>query len=103
MKIGIGKPATMYDVIVDTGSANTWIGNDKPYAKTDTSHKTKNNVSVEYGSGSMFGIEYLDKVGLDHNLTITNQSIGIATEASGFANDARLGFAPVLGVIGGGM
>ncbi|KIJ53007.1 hypothetical protein M422DRAFT_242975 [Sphaerobolus stellatus SS14] len=94
MKIGIGKPATMYDVIVDTGSANTCIGDDKPYAKTDSSHKTKNNVSVEYGSGSMFGIEYLDKVSLGHNLTITNQSIGAATEASGFANDGLFGLGP---------
>ncbi|KIJ54886.1 hypothetical protein M422DRAFT_153487, partial [Sphaerobolus stellatus SS14] len=82
MKIGIGKPATMYDVIVDTGSANTWIGNDKPYAKTDTSHKTKNNVVC--GTCAYSHSLYLDKVNLGHNLTITNQSIGVATEASGF-------------------
>ncbi|KIJ23442.1 hypothetical protein M422DRAFT_275972 [Sphaerobolus stellatus SS14] len=94
MKIGIGKPTTMYDVIVDTRVSR----NDKPYAKTIPLKKRRTTsymaLSVEYDSSSMFGIEYLDKVSLGHNLTIPNQSIGVATEASGFANDGLLGLGP---------
>src|SRR6266446_6981724 len=32
------------DLIVDTGSSNTWVGANKPYTKTNTSVKTDDSV-----------------------------------------------------------
>ncbi|KAG6893747.1 hypothetical protein C0992_008774, partial [Termitomyces sp. T32_za158] len=42
--IGVGSPATTYELIIDTGSSNTWIGAAKTYEPTSTSSKTSNSV-----------------------------------------------------------
>ena len=48
--------------------------------------------SVTYGSGSFSGNEFTDTVSLGSGLTITRQSIGVATRASGFSGvDGILG------------
>ncbi|KAG1724851.1 aspartic peptidase domain-containing protein [Suillus lakei] len=60
---GVGSPATTYNLIVDTGSSNTWVGCHHP------------PVAVSYGSGSFSGTEYTDTVTLGSGLTITQQSI----------------------------
>nr|VWO95088.1 Aspartyl proteinase [Ganoderma boninense] len=39
-EVGIGSPPTTYKLIVDTGSANTFVGANKSYVKTSTSHDT---------------------------------------------------------------
>lgn len=36
----VGSPATYYDVIVDTGSSNTWVGANKVFVPTSTSVNT---------------------------------------------------------------
>ncbi|KAF5352504.1 hypothetical protein D9756_005889 [Leucocoprinus leucothites] len=73
--VGVGSPATNYQLIIDTGSSNTW--------------------SVTYGSGSFSGTEYTDTVTLG-SLTIPGQSIGVASTASGFDGvDGILGIGPV--------
>ncbi|KAF8622637.1 hypothetical protein AX15_006885 [Amanita polypyramis BW_CC] len=93
--VGVGTPPTTYNLIVDTGSSNTWVGADRPYAATSTSQQTKDNVSITYGSGYFSGIEYIDTVTLG-SLVITNQSIGVATNTSGFSNlDGILGIGPI--------
>ena len=38
--IGVGTPATSYDLLIDTGSSNTWVGADKAYVKTSSSVNT---------------------------------------------------------------
>ena len=55
--IGVGSPATSYDLAIDTGSSNTWLGAGKSYVKTSTSKSTGKKVSVSYGSGSFSGTE----------------------------------------------
>lgn len=42
--VEIGSPPTSYELIVDTGSSNTWIGAGKAYVKTSTSVQTSNRV-----------------------------------------------------------
>ncbi|KAF8642068.1 hypothetical protein AX16_009684 [Volvariella volvacea WC 439] len=94
--VGVGSNGTTYNLLIDTGSANTWLGAHKPYQKTNTSYETNDKVAVEYGSGGFEGIEYLDTVSLSSELIITNQSIGVATRFQGFKGlDGVLGLGPV--------
>ncbi|KAJ7593274.1 aspartic peptidase A1 [Mycena floridula] len=94
--IGIGNPATTYDLIIDTGSSNTWVGAGTPYIQTSTSTRTGSTVSVTYGSGSFSGNEFIDQVTIAAGLVIPKQSIGVATTSTGFDGvDGILGIGPV--------
>ncbi|KAG2101601.1 acid protease [Suillus discolor] len=95
--IGVGSPPTYYTVLIDTGNANIWIGAKKPYEKTATSQDTGNTFSIAYGDGSsVSGEEYTDTVTLNCDLVISNQSIGVASQASVTAGiDGFLGLGPV--------
>lgn len=98
--VGIGSPPTYYDLIIDTGSSNTWIGANKAYVPTGTSQKTadsvsENNIRVEYGSGGFSGTEYIDQVTLASDLVLPEQSIGVASTSNGFKGvDGILGLGP---------
>ncbi|KAG2341554.1 acid protease [Suillus weaverae] len=93
--VGVGSPAKTYNLIVDTGSSNTWVGATTPYVKTSTSVNTGQAVSVTYGSGFFSGTEYTDTVTLGEGLTITKQSIGVASLSGSFTNvDGILGIGP---------
>ncbi|KAK9763434.1 hypothetical protein K7432_009876 [Basidiobolus ranarum] len=83
--IGIGSPPTSYEVLIDTNSANTWIGAGKAYISTSTSVKTSNSVSVSYDSGSFSGTEFTDTVTIGQNLVLQKQSIGAASRSQGFS------------------
>ncbi|KAG6871372.1 hypothetical protein C0995_005347, partial [Termitomyces sp. Mi166 len=90
--IGVGSPATTYQLIVDTGSSNTWVGAGTAYRTTSTSSRTSNSVSVTYGSGAFSGTEFTDQVTIASGLVIPNQSIG----SVGFdGTDGILGIGPV--------
>ncbi|KAG2062198.1 acid protease [Suillus hirtellus] len=94
--VGIGSPATTYDLIVDTGSSNTWVGANTKYVKTKTSVDTGEPVAVTYGTGSFSGTEYTDTITLGTGLTIPSQSIGVASTSSGFPGvDGILGIGPL--------
>ncbi|KAG2065013.1 aspartic proteinase [Suillus decipiens] len=95
--VDIGSPPRAYNLIVDNGSSNTWVGASTKYVVTETSIKTDQHVRVRYGSGSFAGTEYLDTVTLGRGLTITKQSIGVASTSSGFSDrvDGILGLGPV--------
>jgi hypothetical protein len=101
------------NLIVDTGSSNTWVGAGIAYVKTSTSVNTGQPVAVSYGSGSFSGMicvdmiccdiyphslgtEYTDTVALGSGLTITKQSIGVASRSTGFSGvDGILGIGPL--------
>ena len=56
----------------------------------------KRDQSVSYGSGSFSGEEWTDTVDLGSGLVIENQSIGVASSATGFNGvDGILGVGPV--------
>ncbi|KAG0700668.1 aspartic peptidase domain-containing protein [Suillus ampliporus] len=103
--VGVGSPATTYNLIVDTGSSNTWVGAGTAYVKTSTSVDTGEPVAVSYGSGSFSGMtykdiirtEYTDTVTLGSGLTITAQSIGVASTSTGFTGvDGIVGIGPLI-------
>ncbi|KAJ7489133.1 aspartic peptidase A1 [Mycena latifolia] len=94
--IGVGSPATTYQLLVDTGSSNTWVGATQAYVRTSTSISTGQRVEVTYGSGDFEGNEFVDQVTIAPGLVISNQSIGVATSSDGFEGvDGILGIGPV--------
>lgn len=76
-------------------ASNTWCGAQSSCEKTSTGKSTGGTVSVSYGSGSFSGKEYTDTVEFG-GLTVTSQSIGAASKATGFDSvDGILGLGPV--------
>jgi hypothetical protein len=53
------------NLIVDTGSSNTWVGANTTYVKTTTSVSTGHPVSVSYGSGFFSGLKHEDIINCD--------------------------------------
>ncbi|KZT12610.1 acid protease [Laetiporus sulphureus 93-53] len=94
--IGVGSPPTYYNLVVDTGSSNTFVGTGKTYVRTSTSIPTGQEVNVTYGSGFFSGYEYLDQVTIALGFVIKNQSIGDALEYADFEGvDGIIGVGPV--------
>jgi cathepsin E len=94
--VGVGSPPTTYQLLVDTGSSNTWVGAGIAYVKTSTSVQTSNSVAVTYGSGSFSGTEFTDTVTIAPGLVISKQSIGVASTSTGFQGvDGIIGIGPV--------
>jgi hypothetical protein len=76
-------------------ASNTWCGAQSSCEKSSTGKSTGGSVSVSYGSGSFSGTEYTDKVSFG-GLTVSSQSIGAASQSSGFTGvDGIIGFGPV--------
>ncbi|KDR68915.1 hypothetical protein GALMADRAFT_77916 [Galerina marginata CBS 339.88] len=99
--VAIGSPSTAYNLIVDSGSSNTWIGAGTPYHRTATSFMTTDTVAVFYGTRSFSGTEFIDQVSLGTGLTIKQQSIGVASTSQGFAGvDGVLGVGPTCLTVG---
>ncbi|KAJ6611900.1 aspartic peptidase domain-containing protein [Mycena sp. CBHHK59/15] len=96
--VGIGSPATFYNLLVDTASANTWVGAGKPYVPTSSSQQTEDSVGVNYGDGSFSGIEFIDQVSFA-DLVMPNKTIGVANTSTGFPKtdgvDGVIGLGPV--------
>ncbi|KAJ8696003.1 hypothetical protein PTI98_005906 [Pleurotus ostreatus] len=93
----IGNPATTFpNLLIDTGSSNTWVGATTPFRNTATTQDTGELMQVTYGSGFVLGEEVLDKFDLGGGLVVPQQSIGSAIFQSGFDGlDGILGIGPV--------
>jgi hypothetical protein len=90
--IGIGSPATNYELIVNTATGNIWIGANKTYVKTSTSQDTNNSMAVDNSSGQ----EYTDTVTVGSSAVINQQSIGVASNVKDkIVVDGMLGLGPV--------
>ncbi|KAJ3991904.1 family A1 protease [Lentinula boryana] len=93
--VGVGASDAQYQLIVDTGSSNTWVGATTKYVPSSTSTDTGDRVSVSYGSGEFSGTEYIDQVTLSSSLVIKSQSIGVASSSEGFeGTDGIIGIGP---------
>ncbi|CZT11957.1 related to rhizopuspepsin-2 precursor [Rhynchosporium agropyri] len=85
----------IWQLNVDTGSANTWCGARKPCEKSATGISTGRKISLIYGKGEMHGIEYKDTVSFA-GLTVKSQSIGSATSTKEMIMvDGIFGLGPV--------
>jgi cathepsin E len=91
----VGQPETQYNLIVDTGSSNTWVGAGAKYVVTSTSKPTGHSFAITYGSGSVKGDEVVDTVTVSAGLKITSQELGIANQSVGFDGlDGMFGLGP---------
>ncbi|KAG2359525.1 hypothetical protein BDR07DRAFT_1472795 [Suillus spraguei] len=74
--VGIGEPPTTYNLIVDSGSANTWVGGGITYVQTRTSWNTRQPMRARYvGSAYFSGTLWDDTVTLSE-FTITRMAFG---------------------------
>ncbi|GAB5589713.1 hypothetical protein Unana1_04613 [Umbelopsis nana] len=95
ISLGVGQPETQYNLIVDTGSSNTWVGAGAKYVVTSTSKPTDHSFAITYGSGSVKGNEVVDTVTVSAGLKITSQELGIANQSVGFDGlDGIFGLGP---------
>ncbi|KAG2067498.1 acid protease [Suillus decipiens] len=100
LAVGIGNPPTTYNLVLDSGSANTWVRASK-YVETGSSFCTGQPVAVNYDSGSFSGTEWLDYVTVGPGLTVVLQSIGVADQTAGFYDfDGLIGIGPVALTVG---
>lgn len=93
--LGVGVPPTIYSLLVDPGSSNTWLGAKKSYVKTKSSldaREAGHTVALVYGSGTFSGEEYFD------NLTMSGisfqQEIGVTGTSKGVNEDGIFGIGP---------
>ncbi|KAG2065673.1 acid protease [Suillus decipiens] len=85
ISVDIGNSPTSYNLILETASANTWVGASIPYQETATSVRTNQPVTVIYNSDFFEGMVLLDTVTVGPGLTVIEQPIGVATHSQGFA------------------
>ncbi|KAF5386467.1 hypothetical protein D9757_005902 [Collybiopsis confluens] len=97
-QVSVGTSKQKFNLLVDSGSSNTWVGANttNAYVPSSSSVWTDDIVIVEYGSGYFFGYEYYDTLTLSNALVITNQSLGGASFSQGFTTmDGILGIGPI--------
>ncbi|KAG2068230.1 aspartic proteinase [Suillus decipiens] len=98
--VGIGNPPRTYNLLLDSGSATTWV-RQSAYVKTSASFRTGEVEEVIYSHGFFRGIEYLDYVTVGPGLTVVLQSIGVAVVSTGFDRyDGILGIGPAALTVG---
>lgn len=90
-------------MLVDTGSSNFWVGNNKSYVPTTSSVATNDSIYLSYGTGDVYGFEYVDDITLPSSVVVTNQSIGVSNKTGDFelvGVDGVLGLAQVASTAG---
>lgn len=93
--VQVGNPSLNYQLIIDTGSANTWVGAKTKYVKTSGAINTGSHMVINYQSAQMQGYLYYDKVSLSSTITVPSQAIGVASSQRGFdGTDGVLGLGP---------
>ncbi|KAG2365810.1 aspartic proteinase [Suillus spraguei] len=101
VSVGIGDPPTIYNLIVDTGSANTWVGASTRYTPTRTSFNTRQPVGQTYGSASFTGMLWTDTITFADGLALTRMPIGVASTSWGVTDvDGILGIGPAITTLG---
>ncbi|KAG2367543.1 family A1 protease [Suillus spraguei] len=102
VSVGIGDPPqSVNNLIVDTGSANTWVGASTRYTPTRTSFNTRQPVGQTYGSASFTGMLWTDTITFADGLALTRMPIGVASTSWGIIGaDGILGIGPASMTLG---
>jgi len=59
MQVTVGTSGQTFNLLIDTGSSNTWVGAATKYKPSSSSKSTGDKVTVSYGSGEFSGTECL--------------------------------------------
>ena len=88
-------------LLVDTGSANTWLGAQKAYVTSASTRSTGQSLSITYGSGVVSGQQLTDTVSIG-SLRVTNQQVGSTTPNlfAKFSVNGILGLGPTALTVG---
>lgn len=94
-QVNFGSSTTEYNLVVDTGSSNTWVGAGQPWTPDSSTTSDNEAVSVIYGSGQMEGTLYTGPVSLGSGIAAQKQGFALANFAQGFQGyDGILGIGP---------
>lgn len=94
-QVNFGSSTTEYNLVVDTGSSNTWVGAGQPWTPDSSTTSDNEAVSVIYGSGQMEGTLCTGPVSLGSGITAQEQGFALAKFAQGFQGyDGILGIGP---------
>lgn len=94
-QVNFGSSTTEYNLVVDTGSSNTWVGAGQPWTPDNSTTTSNEAVTVIYGSGQMEGTLYTGPVSLGNGLTVQEQGFTLSESAQGFQGyDGILGIGP---------
>jgi hypothetical protein len=106
-EISVGTPAQSMAVIFDTGSANLWVPNKKPFLskhatyahdKSSTYAKNGSTFKIQYGSGPVSGVYSRDDVHVG-DITLKNYLFAEVDDTKGLGLGYRLGkFDGILGL-----
>ncbi|KAG2365280.1 aspartic peptidase domain-containing protein [Suillus spraguei] len=93
--LDVGSPPTTYNLVVDSGSAVTWIGAHTPYHETGVNTGRRVEVAYANGETSFSGTFFVDTVTLGHGLTIPNYELAVASTSKNLRfHDGVLGLGP---------
>lgn len=106
-EITLGTPGQKSEVIFDTGSANLWVPNKKPFlsnkniydhTKSSTYKANGTTFAIQYGSGPVSGVFSADMVNIG-GLTLNDYTFAEVDKTSGLGLGYRLGkFDGILGL-----
>ena len=106
-EIAVGTPGQKEMVIFDTGSANLWVPNTKPFlsqknvydhTKSSTYKKNGTTFAIQYGSGPVSGVFSSDTITIG-NLQLKDYTFAEVDKTSGLGLGYRLGkFDGILGL-----
>ncbi|KAG2067461.1 acid protease, partial [Suillus decipiens] len=100
VKVIIGDPPAIYDLILDGSSAITWVGASAPYVSF-SGVNTREPVAVDYLYGSFRGTIFEDQIDLGgERLIVPRMQIGVASTAWGIDADGVLGIGPTSSGLG---
>ncbi|EIW58441.1 aspartic proteinase precursor [Trametes versicolor FP-101664 SS1] len=88
----IGTPPTTYELVVDTGSGNTWVGAGQVFRQTSSTRQTRDHV---------VSVIFTDSFQLSSSLPFSGQSFGVASEQNVVQGvDGILGLGPAALTVG---
>merc|ERR1712190_642387 len=106
-EVEVGTPGQKENVVFDTGSANLWVPNKKPWftshktynhEKSSTYHKNGTVFKIQYGSGPVSGVYSADDVAIG-SLKLEDFTFAEVDDTSGLGVGYRFGkFDGILGL-----
>ncbi|KAG2357623.1 aspartic peptidase A1 [Suillus spraguei] len=99
VKAAIGDPLTVYNLILDSASAITWIGADTPYISS-SGEDTEERAAVNYRYGSFEGAISEDDIYFTEKIVVRGMKFGVTFTPWRVGADGVLGIGPTSSGLG---